>query len=176
MSPVISALGLIALLSNGAAVPARSIEGRPAPQIEGRRHIGPRVPAVGELKGKVVLFFFWAHWCSDCKAEGPIVAGLLDKYRSRGLAIIAPTQEFGYVEGGRPAPPDKELRHIIQVRDTYYPFLRNEPVPISEVNIRQYGVDSVPTLVLLDREGIARVFHPGRMTEEELEAAILELL
>jgi|SRR5215471_1948384 len=176
MNPVISAFGLIALLANGAALPARSIEGKPAPHIEGRAHIGPRVPAVGELKGKVVLLFFWAHWCSDCKAESPIVARLLDKYRSRGLAIIAPTQEFGYVEGGRPAPPDKELRHIIQVRDSYYPFLRNEPVPISEVNIQEYGVDSVPTLVLLDREGITRLFHAGRMTEEELEAAILKLL
>lgn len=176
MNRVATTLGLIALLSQGAVLKAERVEGRIAPAIEGRVHIGPRVPPVAELKGKVVLLFFWAHWCVECKAESPIVAKLLAKYRPQGLTIIAPTQQFGYVEGGRPAPPDKELRHIIQVRDTYYAFLRNEPVPVSEANIRQYGIDSVPTLVLLDREGIVRLLHQGRMTEEELEAAIQELL
>jgi thioredoxin-related protein len=62
------------------------------------------------------------------------------------------------------------------VRDTYYGFLRNEPVPLSEANHKQYGVSSTPTIVLLDRKGIVRVYHPGRMTAEELEAAIRRLL
>jgi hypothetical protein len=34
----------------------------------------------------------------------------------------------------------------------------------------------VPTLVLLDRRGIVRLYHPGNMTEGELSAAIELLL
>jgi thiol-disulfide isomerase/thioredoxin len=153
-----------------------SLEGHSAPRLESGLRLGPRVPSVGELKGKVVLLFFWAHWCPECKAESPGIAKLLDKYRSRGLAIVAPTQRYGYAEAGRPAAPDKELRYILKVRDTYYGFLRNEPVPVSEANYKEYGVTSMPMHVLLDRQGVIRVYHPGRMTEEELEAAIQGLL
>lgn len=153
-----------------------SLEGRPAPRLETRLRVGPRVPNVADLKGRVVVLFFWAHWCPECKAESPSVGKLLDKYRSQGLAIVAPTQRYGYVEGGRPAAPDKELRYIIQVRDTHYGFLHDEPVPVSEANYKEYGVTTVPMNVLLDRQGVVRLYQPGRMTEEELEAAIKKLL
>jgi peroxiredoxin len=153
-----------------------SLEGRPAPPLETRLRVGPRVPNVAGFQGKVVLMFFWAHWCAECKAESSSVGKLIDKYRSHGLAIVAPTQRYGYVEGGRPAAPDKELRYIIQVRDTHYGFLNNEPVPVSEVNYKAYGVTTVPMHVLVDRQGIVRLYQPGRMTEEELEAAIKKVL
>ena len=153
-----------------------SLEGQPAPSLEATEYLDRPVPSFAELKGKVVLLFFWAHWCPDCKAESPILAKLLDKYRAQGLAIVAPTQRFGYVAGGKPAGPDEELRYIVATRDTYYGFLRNQPVPVSTANHNQYGVSSTPTLALLDREGIVRVYHPGRMTEAELDAAFRPLL
>jgi predicted transcriptional regulator len=37
-------------------------------------------------------------------------------------------------------------------------------------------VSSTPTVVLLDRQGIVRLYHPGRLTEEELDAKLTELL
>jgi thiol-disulfide isomerase/thioredoxin len=153
-----------------------SLEGRPAPRLETRLRVGPRVPSNDELKGRVVLLFFWAHWCPECKAESPTMAKLRDRYRSQGLAIVAPTQRYGYVEAGRPAAPDKELRHIIDVRNTHYGFLRDEPVPLSDANFKEYGVTTIPMHVLLDRQGVVRLYNPGRMTEEELEDAIRKLL
>jgi thiol-disulfide isomerase/thioredoxin len=153
-----------------------TLEGHPAPRMEAGLHLGPRVPSVSDLKGRVVLVFFWAHWCPECKAESPSIAKLLDKYRSKGLAIVAPTELYGYVEAGRPAPPDRELRYILEVRNTYYGFLRNEPVPVSEANYKEYGVTTMPMHVLLDRQGVIRLYRPGRMTEAELEAAIRDLL
>jgi thiol-disulfide isomerase/thioredoxin len=150
--------------------------GQPAPRLDGRLHIGPRVPSVEDLRGKVVLLFFWAHWCAECKEESADVSKLLDRYRSRGLAIVAPTQRYGYVAGGRPAPPDKELRYIVQVRDAYYKFLEGEPVPVNEANAKAYGADEVPLHVLIDRQGVVRFYHSGRMTEQELEDVIRGLL
>jgi thioredoxin-related protein len=41
-------------------------------------------------------------------------------------------------------------------------------VPLSSENFKIYGVSTTPTLVLIDRAGIVRLYRPGRMTYEEL--------
>ena len=122
------------------------------------------------------MLFFWAHWCGDCKQQGPILAELLDQYGSQGLTIVAPTQRFGYVAGGAPAGAADETRYIEAVRDASYGFLKNRPVPLSEANHKTYGVSSTPTLVLVDRQGRIALYNPGRMAKEALEAQVRQLL
>ena len=153
-----------------------SLEGQPAPPLDLTEHLGPTPPTLASLKGKVVLLFFWAHWCSDCKQVGPVLSALADKYRSRGLVVFAPTQRFGYVAGGKEAPADEELRYIDQVRQQFYPVLAGQPVPVSEANHVRYGVSSTPTLVLVDRDGVVRLYNPGRLTMEQLEPKVTALL
>jgi thiol-disulfide isomerase/thioredoxin len=153
-----------------------TLEGQPAPALDAREHLGPPVPALDELRGSVVLLFFWAHWCPDCKRQAPIVDALLQKYRARGLRVVAPTQRFGYIVRGTAADADAELRHIVEVRDEYYAFLRDEAVPLSERNHLAYGVSTTPTLALVDRQGMVRLYRPGNMSETDLDAAIRKLL
>ena len=153
-----------------------SLEGQPAPALQTGEDLGRPTPTFDDLKGRVVLLFFWAHWCPDCKAEAPVIAKLLDRYRPQGLTIVAPTQRYGYTLKRQAATPDEERQHILQVRDTYYSFLREEAVPLEEANHRRYGVSSTPTIALVDRAGLVRLYHPGSMSESELEAAILGVL
>jgi thiol-disulfide isomerase/thioredoxin len=153
-----------------------SLEGQPVPSIDLSEYLGPKPPAIAALKGKVVLMFFWAHWCGDCKAQAPILAALASKYRDQGLVIFAPTQRFGYVAGGKPATPEEEMLYIDQVRQTSYPVLAGQPVPVSEANHLRFGVSTTPTLVLVDRAGIIRLYHPGRMPMAQLESRVRTLL
>lgn len=149
-----------------------TLEGTSAPALDLTEYIGTTPPPLTSFRGKVVLLFFWAHWCPDCKAQAPILATLYDKYRDQGLVIVAPTQRYGYAAGGTPATPADEKRHIEQVRAEYYPVLAGVPMPLATANHLRYGVSSTPTLALLDRTGIVRLYNPGRMTLEALEAVI----
>ena len=144
--------------------------------LDAGEHLGPAVPALEDLKGNGVLLFFWAHWCPDCKTQAPVIDALLQKYRAQGLRVVAPTQRFGYIVRGTNADPDAELRHIAKVRDQSYPFLRDEAIPVGEANHLRYGVSTTPTLALVDRQGIVRLYRPGNMTEADLDAAIRKLL
>ena len=154
-----------------------TLEGHAAPALNRSERIGPvEPPSIADLAGKVVVLFFWAHWCPDCKTEGPILAKLLDKYERDGLTIVAPTQRYGYVAGGAKAAPEEEMKYIVQVRDQFYSWLSKVAVPVSAANHERYGVSSTPTIVIVDRRGIIREYHPGRMTEEELERQVRVLI
>jgi thiol-disulfide isomerase/thioredoxin len=153
-----------------------TMEGQPAPALDRSEFIGPTPPSAQDLKGKVVLLFFWAHWCGDCKWQSPILAKLLDKYQPQGFTIVAPTQRYGYVARGASATPDEELKYIIQIRDELYPFLKTLPVLTTAANHDRYGVSTTPTIVIVDRQGAVRLYHPGQMTEADLDAQLRPLL
>jgi thiol-disulfide isomerase/thioredoxin len=139
-----------------------TMEGKPAPHL-----IGVTLPS-----GKPVLLFFWAHWCGDCKGEAPILAQVKSEFGPKGLSIVAPTQKYGYVAGGETANAQTENAYIEQVRQRYYAPIITTPAPVNEENFRNYGASTTPTLVLVDRAGIVRLYHPGTMTIEELRSAI----
>ncbi len=139
-----------------------TLEGKPAPALEN----------VVIPKDRPVLLFFWAHWCPDCKAEIPILMRIRAEFAPKGLVFLAPTQKYGYVAGGVDAAPAIETAYIEQVRRSYYAGLIESPVAISETNFTRYGASTTPTLVLLDRAGIVRRYHPGAMTYQELREAV----
>jgi thiol-disulfide isomerase/thioredoxin len=149
-----------------------TLEGRPAPALQESEFLGDKPVPLLSLRGKPVLLFFWAHWCPDCKQEEHILAQLEREYSSKGLVLIAPTQRYGYVANGDEAGPADELKYIEKIRHQYYADLLSVPAPVSEANFRNYGASTTPTLVLIDRHGIVRLYHPGAMTLDELRAAL----
>ena len=151
-----------------------SLEGKPAPPLELKEHLGANPPALASLKGKPVLLFFWAHWCPDCKQEAPVLARLKSEHPD--LAILGPTQRYGYVARGLEAPPAEELKYIDKVRREQYGAVPDMPAPVSEENFKNYGASTTPTLVLIDRAGMVRLYHPGKMTYEELAAKVRAIM
>jgi thiol-disulfide isomerase/thioredoxin len=154
-----------------------SLVGKPAPTLEIKESVGPNaVKPLASLKGKAVLLFFWAHWCGDCKAQAPILANLATKYGPKGLVIVGPTQRYGYAAGGEDATPAVEKTYIAKVYQDFYATIPNMSAPLSEENFRLYGSSTTPTLVLIDKTGIVRLYNPGKLTAEELTAKIEPLL
>jgi thiol-disulfide isomerase/thioredoxin len=150
-----------------------TLEGKPAPPLEREPHFGAAVPTLASLAGKPVLLFFWAHWCPDCKATAPVIAQLKAEFAASGLVVIAPTQLYGAVAGGEEAAPAVEMAYIDDVRRTRYSALGDAPAPVSSANFKSYGASSVPTIVVVDRKGNVVLYHPGKMSYDELRPALV---
>ena len=153
-----------------------TLSGQPAPPIEIREYLGSKPKLLSGYKGKPLVIFFWAHWCVDCKAQGPVLAQLRREFQAKGLTVIMPTQRYGYAAGGADTTPAAELKYIDQVRRQFYSDLADAPVPVSEETFKQYGSSTSPTLVLVDAAGLVRLYHPGRMSYEELLPEVRKLV
>lgn len=150
-----------------------TLEGKPVPVIDVSQGIGSVKPQpLAAHRGHPVLLFLWAHWCGDCKNEIGIVKKLETVYGPRGLVVVAPTQHYGYVAGGQDAPRDAETRYIGEVFRKYYASLGPIEVPLSEANFQKFGVSTTPTMVLVDEQGIVRLYNPGNATYELLASKI----
>lgn len=149
-----------------------SLRGRPAPPLKSDEFLGAKLPMPAQLKGSPVLLFFWAHWCSDCKAEAPIITQLRSEFSGQGLQVIGPTRLYGYTAQIEHASASDELGYIDAVRHRFYAGLLDMPVPISRYNFDTYGASTTPTLVLLDRTGRVAMYHPGALPYAELRAEI----
>jgi thiol-disulfide isomerase/thioredoxin len=143
-----------------------SLEGKPAPPLQ-----GVALPA-----GKTTLLFFWAHWCPDCKAEAAVLKQIEAEFASKGVTLLAPTQRYGYIADQENVAPAVENRYIDEVRRQFYAGVIEGPLVINEQNFRVYGVSTTPTLVLVDRKGVVRMYHPGAISYPELRARILAAL
>jgi thiol-disulfide isomerase/thioredoxin len=145
-----------------------SLEGSAALPLLAPEYLGAKPPGLEQLKGKPVVLFFWAHWCGDCKATIPVLSRIQKEFGAKGLTVVGPTQRYGYTARGKEAPPEEELKYIDEVRKQYYSPLGGMPVPVSEENFKAWGSSTSPTLVLLDRKGMVQLYHPGKMSYEEL--------
>jgi thiol-disulfide isomerase/thioredoxin len=153
-----------------------TLEGKPAPPITADEWLNAKPKPIEAYRGKTLLLFFWAHWCGDCKQQAPILAKLRKEFGPRGFEIVAPTRYYGYAARGEDATPAQEKTHIAKVLGEHYAMLAGMPVAIDDETFMQYGSSTTPTLVLVDPKGIVRLYHPGKMSEEDLAARVRALV
>ncbi len=149
-----------------------SMEGQAAPPIDMHDYVGA---APQETTGKPVLLFLWANWCGDCRAQAAALARVWQRYRAKGLVLVAPTRYYGTVDE-KPATHEEEKARVAKVWGESYAGLDGVTVPIDDRAHIGYGASATPTFVLIDRRNVVRLFAPTRLSEEELSRRIEALL
>ena len=117
-----------------------------------------------DLSGKVVLIDFWATWCQPCKKEMPGYQKLLDRYGSRGLAVVG--FKFDTMRDMEvPVPFAKKL-------GVRYPLA----VATDDLKQKFGGIEGLPTTMLYDRQGMLRTKVVGFEYTDNFESALKLLL
>jgi thiol-disulfide isomerase/thioredoxin len=110
-----------------------------AAAVQGTTLDGEQI-AAADLDGPVV-YWFWAPWCTVCRAEAPTVADVAERYDGQvtfiGVASRGPQDDMAafVAETGT-----EGIRHIADLDGTVW---------------AQFGVFAQPAFVFVDREGAA---------------------
>ncbi|HEX8491305.1 MAG TPA: TlpA disulfide reductase family protein [Pyrinomonadaceae bacterium] len=154
------------------------LQGEIAPEIAIVKWIDQAPVKLSDLRGRVVLLDFWATWCGPCLAAFPHLTEWHEKYKDRGLVILGITLFYGQAEG-QTVDKDYEFSFLERFKKMHrlpYGFA----VAASEDNHRNYGVQGIPTTVIIDRRGIIRYIGTGssgpnhQQVAETLEKVIEE--
>lgn len=148
----------------GESAPKDGKIGRVAPDVQ----ISPLSPGsdvkISDYKGKVVLLDFWATWCAPCRATMPAISALQEKYGSSGLVVLGITNE--------------DRATVMAAKSSMPEFAYDLFLDTKGAANGWYGVESLPTMVIIGRDG--KIFHEEKGGNQEvvqrLESKIREAL
>ncbi len=132
----------------------------PSIVLPGLNGVPVRIPE--NLRGKVFILHFWQIGCSSCRLEMPAMDGMYDKYRRKGLEILA-------VNVGQKKETVKAFAAELGIS---YPILTD----MEGKSAALYGVKDVPRTYVIDRSGVVRYRIFGGASPEILKKLILSLL
>jgi cytochrome c biogenesis protein CcmG/thiol:disulfide interchange protein DsbE len=119
--------------------------------------------SVASLKGKPAYVNFFATWCGPCRVETPSIVALSKKYAARGLRVVG-------IDVGESA--GKALGFE---RDFNVPYVLAID-PDNSTRGTYGGGLYFPLHVFIDAKGVVRMYHPGEMSSDEIEAEIARII
>ncbi|MDQ6685951.1 MAG: TlpA family protein disulfide reductase [Pseudomonadota bacterium] len=119
---------------------------------------------LSEQRGRVVMVNFWATWCGPCRQEMPQLSRLYDRYRASGFVLLGVNVDD---DAGKAAEVATKL-------GVSFPVLLDTDKRVSKL----YDLSTMPSTVLIDRDGKVRYVHRGYLSgyEDTYEKQIRELL
>jgi cytochrome c biogenesis protein CcmG, thiol:disulfide interchange protein DsbE len=116
---------------------------------------------MAEHRGQVVLVNYWASWCEPCWEETP---GLirLSKEMGPGLAVVGVAMDEGGLE---------KVKKFVEEFRVPYPVVA--PARMSQMG---YGLEGLPTTILVDRQGRVAKTYVGAVRERDFREDVGVLL
>jgi thiol-disulfide isomerase/thioredoxin len=123
---------------------------------------GDRI-AFEALRGKIVVLDFWASWCGPCRRAIPALNTIHERYGSR-------VEMFGInVETDMPR---RQVAEAHRSFGAHFRSLQDEAFAAQGA----FGVQSIPTLVIVDAQGVVRWVQSGVPDPDEVAQQLDALL
>jgi len=139
--------------------PLQSWVGKPAPEIK-MIDLEGNIHRISRLKGKKVILDFWTTWCPPCKKAIPNLIKLAGSEGS-DLVILGLSNESS----------DKLVPFAKETKMNYPVIAYNDkdlPAPYNKVT-------AIPTLFLIDSEGVIQDVLTGYHEPEDLQARLKKI-
>ena len=142
---------LCLLLASMGLAHAGTAIGDVPPDSLGRTSNGDEV-RVTDQHGKVVVVTFWASWCGYCRRELPVLAGLQEAAGKDRMTVVA----INYKDDR------KVYRALVRaLKDVQLTMTHDTNGAIGKA----YGVEGIPRLLMIDREGKVAYVSVGYDTD-----------
>ena len=151
--PLLAATLLLAsglLLANAAK--------EPAPRFHATTTSGEKFTNES-IKGKVVLFEFWATWCGYCDHEAPYVDQVAKEFSGKGLIVLA-------IDVGE---SKKTVKRYLEAHPRGVPIVLMEDTNLAAM----YQANVYPIYVLIDRDGTIAGTQRGAGGEQALRRLLM---
>jgi peroxiredoxin len=116
-----------------------------------------------DYAGKVLFLNFWATWCPPCREEMPAMQRLYQRYRDRGLVVVAVAVDTN----------TSGIQEFVRQQGFSFPVGQDADGEVAE----RYRVLRLPSTFLVDRNGnmVALAMGP-REWDTTLSHAVIESL
>lgn len=151
----LAAVGALAALGCGMERPqAPPRAGDPLPEMTAVDLHGDEV-RLADYRGRAVLLNLWATWCPPCRAEMPYLQELQERFGDQGLSVVGISVDD---VGAR-----RQLDEFLAESGVAYDILLDPGMESMDL----LGVFGLPATLLVDAEGVVRLFRTGPISEED---------